>query len=81
MNIFYTQQYFHLKNQSDEIVHLMFQEKLNSGKFPKTIKLNIDSRITYQLENDNQFTLSFFVANKNSGHFYSSKSGWGFMDD
>ncbi len=81
LNMYFQNQLDQVKSQSDEIVHYAFQEKIKTGEFPKKINIKSDKRIFYCQEDKNLFTLSFYIVDPNIGHFYSSKDGWGFMDD
>lgn len=70
-----------LKTESDEIVHWAYQVKSKTGTFPKVLTRKHDHRISYTKEKNDQFTLFFYVSTPSTGHFYTSKDGWGYMDD
>jgi hypothetical protein len=70
-----------LKKESAGIVHWIYRQKLETHTFPKTISSRHDSRITYTREGENGFTLFFYVTTPNTGHFYTLKDGWCYMDD
>lgn len=80
-NIYYANDLQNLKAESDSIVHLVYQQKLKTDTFPKTINSKYDSRITYTKDGEDGFMLFFYVTTPNTGHFYTSKDGWGYMDD
>jgi hypothetical protein len=80
VNLYYLSELEKLKSTSDEIVHWAYTKRLKSNIFPKKLERKFDKRITYSAKDDS-FTVYFYVSSSNIGHFYSSKSGWGFMDD
>ena len=69
-----------LKAKSDNLVHWVYQQKLKTNSFPAALKINSDPRITYSRQEDG-FSLFFYVATPTTGHFYTSRDGWGYMDD
>ena len=79
-NLYYTNDLHNLETESDSIVHWVYQRKLETGAFPKTMGSKHDSRITYWAGKDD-FILLFHVTTPNSGHFYTLKDGWCYMDD
>lgn len=79
-NLYYTNDLHNLKTESDSIVHWVYQRKLKTGAFPKTISNKHDSRINYWAGKDD-FMLSFYVSTPKTGHFYTLKDGWCNMDD
>ncbi|GEM_PF-6003921 len=79
-NLYYLKEFDNLKSYSEKVVHWAYTEKIKSKAFPTKLTTKHDKRIVYTVDNDS-FTVFFFVISSNTGHFYSSKSGWGFMDD
>ncbi|MGV3609509.1 MAG: hypothetical protein ACO1N0_01075 [Fluviicola sp.] len=81
INMYYANLWHDLKSESEEIVHWAYQVRLKTGAFPEKLKRKHSPRITYNKESGDAFSVLFYVANKNTGHFYTSKGGWGYMDD
>jgi uncharacterized membrane protein len=81
VNMYYAKRWQNLKIESDEIVHWVYQQKLNNNSFPEKLIRKHDPRIKYTKENEYGFTLFFYVTTPNTGHFYTPKDGWCYMDD
>ena len=81
VNMYYLNELQALKSNSDEIVHWAYQEQLRTNSFPDKLTIKHDERIHYTKFKNNEFSLIFSVSSPNSGHFYNSNSGWGYMDD
>lgn len=80
LNMHYSRDLRKLKQESDAIVHWVYQQKLKTNAFPEIIGKH-DPRITYMADGENGFSLYFYVATPTTGHFYTPKDGWGYMDD
>lgn len=80
-NIYYSNDWRILKEKSDGIVHWAYRIKSKTGSFPDKLTFKCDPRITYHREDEEYFGIHFYISTPNTGHFYSSKDGWGYMDD
>lgn len=81
-NMYYANVWHELKTQSDQIVHWAYQVKLKTGYFPDKPAFSCDSRITYSKnKKEDSFGIHFYISTPNTGHFYNSNEGWGYMDD
>lgn len=80
-NMYYANLWYELKTQSDDIVHWAYTVRSKTNTFPEKLKRKYNPRITYTKGEDGNFSLFFYVSTPNTGHFYDSKNGWGYMDD
>lgn len=80
-NIYYSNDWRILKEKSDDVVHWAYHVKLRTGSFPEKLTFKCDSRITYNREDPDNFGIHFYISTPNTGHFYTSKNGWEYMDD
>jgi len=71
----------HLKKECSSLIRRANNVKTKSGKYPLKLDCEMDKRIIYTKIDDNKFNIFFYVTDKNSGHFYNPKEGWGYMDD
>jgi hypothetical protein len=79
-NMYYSIELRELKIKGDRIVNWAHQVELETNSFPENLTIESDPRITYVREKDS-FIVSFYVTTPTTGHFYTPKDGWGYMDD